>query len=629
MIQIVRYFLGFILLFHCTYSWGQEKFDLSADTVCVGDLLTISDDNKPNTYYNFQGLISDTCGTIPNAITYDNYVACKSYTYKKSGTYVIDQIINSYNAKKTVVVMDKRLPLFEVHKCINNQVKILITDTYYHEYLLDYGIGPVAVKSGQELIVTLAGPTAINLTGRFRPTLCGASAIQNVTPFAVLPAPQLNKITTNNISQSSGSINLSFSVSASFNQYKIERDINYSSVFSPIDTIDGTKTNFLDENLNTESNSYCYRISAFDDCNHSTSSVTVCSSPFSVSAANNENDINWAQYQGSDFQSYEILKNNVPLSTFTSSIITTLIDTDIKCGKEDCYKLITHLTTGAVSESPLICVKGISNTIPTAINNLNSTIENNQVKILWASSISSIPKYTILKSTNGGTPEIITEVKQSPFISTVNLLNNDCYQIEFTDSCGNNSPISNQTCPVILNMEESETENILQWTPYSGFLSDVSKYIIVKSDLSGNIVKEIDAGTSLSYTDTEIDPHTSVGFTYYIKAIPVGTEILPFSQSNIKTVKYEIQIFTPTAFTPDKDGVNDIFVPKGKFFTEFEMTVFNRWGEIVFYTSNINNGWDGLYKGDVAQQDSYAYLIKAKDNRGREKVYKGTVTLLR
>jgi len=608
---------------------GQEKFDLSADTVCVGDLLTITDDNKPNTYYNFHGSKFDTCGTIPNAIPYDNYVACKSYTYKEAKVYQIDQIINSYTAKKTVVVMDKRLPAFEVFKCISNQVKIRITDTYYHEYLLDYGTGPIAVTSGQELIVTLAGPTAIKLTGSFRPTQCGASAIQNVTPFAVLPVPQLNKITTNNISQSAGSINLSFSLSASFNQYKVERDINYSGVYSPIDTIDGNSPSFLNENLNTENNSYCYRISAFDDCNNSSSSMTICSSPFSVSAINNENDISWTQYQGPGFQSYEILKNNVSLSTFTSSNITTLNDTDIKCGKEDCYKLITHLNTGTVSESPSICVKGISNNIPTAISNLNSTIENNQVKILWASSISSIPKFTILKSTNGGTPETLTEVKQSPYTATINLLNSDCYQIEFSDSCGNKSPMSNQTCPVILSMEESETENILQWTPYSGFVSGLSKYIIVKSDLSGNLVKEIDAGTSLSFTDTEIDPHTSVGFTYYIKAIPTGTEILPFSQSNIKTVKYEIQIFTPTAFTPDKDGINDIFVPKGKFFTEFEMTVFNRWGEIVFHSSDINNGWDGFYKGDVAKQDSYAYLIKAKDNRGREKVYKGTVTLLR
>ncbi len=629
MIQIVKYFFGFVLLFHCYCSIGQEKFDLSADTVCVGDLLTITDDNKPNTYYNFHGSNLDTCGTIPNAITYDNYVACKSYTYKKSGSYIIDQIINSYTAKKTVVVMDKLPPAFEVFKCISNQVKIRITDTYYHEYSLDYGTGPVAVNLGQELIVTLAGPTAITLTGRFRPTLCGNSATQNVTPFSVLPVPQLNKVTVNDISQSTGSINLSFSVSASFNQYKVERDINYSGIFTTIDTIAGTNTSFLDENLNTKNNSYCYRISAFDDCNNMSSSSTICSSPFSVSAINNANNIDWTQYLQPGFQSYEILKNSVTLSTFTSSNTTTFSDTDIKCGKEDCYKLITHLTSGGVFESSAICVKGLSNNIPSAISNLNSTIENNQVKILWSSSISSIPKYTILKSTNGGSPEIITEVKQQPYFTAINFLDNDCYQIEFSDSCGNKSPLSNQTCPVVLTIEESETENILQWTRYSGFVSGISKYIIVKSDLSGNVVKEIDAGTSLSFTDTEIDPHTSVGFTYYIKAIPAGTELLPFSLSNIKTVKYEIQIFTPTAFTPDKDGVNDIFIPKGKFFTEFEMTVFNRWGEIVFHSTDIDSGWDGLYKGDVAKQDSYAYLIKAKDNRGREKVYKGTVTLLR
>ncbi|WP_081671144.1 gliding motility-associated C-terminal domain-containing protein [Sporocytophaga myxococcoides] len=620
-----------VLLFQYFYSLGQEKFDLSADTICVGDLLTISDDNKPNTYYNFQGLKSDTCGTIPNAITYDNYVACKSYTYKKSGTYVIDQIINSYTAKKTVVVMDKRLPEFEVFKCISNQVKIRITDTYYHEYLLDYGIGPVAVNSGQELIVTLSGPTAITLTGRFRPTLCGAPAVKSVTPYMALPLPRLNKVTVTELSSTKGSINLALSLDPTFNQYKIERDINYSGTFTPIDTIiDGSTAGIVYGNLNTTNDVYCYRITAFDDCNNTASSETICSNTFSVTASNNVNDIIWSQYNGPNFQSYEILKNSLSLATITANGTVSINDTDIKCGKEDCYKLITHLSTGKISESGSICAKGVSTNLPPAIDNLNSTFENNQVKLVWSSSISSIPQISILKSTNGGTLEKIAEVKQAPFyVATYDLQNPACFQTEFSDSCGNKSPLSNQTCPMILNMEESETENTLQWTPYSGFISGVSKYIIVKSDLSGNIVKEIDAGSSLSFTDTEIDPHTSVGFTYYIKAMPAGTELLPFSQSNLKTVKYEIQIFTPTAFTPDKDGINDIFIPKGKFFTEFEMTVFNRWGEIVFHSSDINSGWDGFYKGDVAQKDSYAYLIKAKDNRGREKVYKGTVTLLR
>jgi gliding motility-associated-like protein len=626
---IVKYFLGFVLLFHCFSGRGQEKFDLSADTICVGEPLTISDADKPNTYYNFHGSNLDTCGTIPNAITYDNYVACKSYTYKKSGVYTIDQIINSYTAQKTVVVMDKLPPTFKIFRCISNQVKIRITDTYYHEYLLDYGSGPMAVQTGQELIVTLTGPTTIKLTGSFRPTMCGASATQTVTPFAVLPVPQLTKLTTNTINASAGSINLSFSLSATYNQYKIERAVNYSGIFIPIDTVDGSQTSYTDANLNTESNAYCYRISAFDDCNNSSSSATVCSTPFAVIAGNSVNTLTWVQYQGPDFQNYEILKNTIPLSTYTTSATITHNDTDVKCGKEDCYQLITRLTSGAVAESPSICVKGISTNIPTAINNLNSTVENDQVKLVWSSAITSIPEYTILKSTNGGTPETLTAVKQPPFYTTFSRLISDCYLIEFSDSCGNQSPISNTTCPILLTMEESESENLLQWTPYTGFTSGVVRYVLVKADLSGTVIKEIDAGTSLSYTDSEIDPHTAVGFTYYVKALPAGTELLPFSQSNSTTVKYEIQLFTPTAFTPNKDGNNDLFMPKGKFFTEFEMTIFNRWGEIVFHTTDITNGWDGTYKGDIAQQDSYAYLIKAKDNRGREKVYKGTVTLLR
>jgi gliding motility-associated-like protein len=72
-------------------------------------------------------------------------------------------------------------------------------------------------------------------------------------------------------------------------------------------------------------------------------------------------------------------------------------------------------------------------------------------------------------------------------------------------------------------------------------------------------------------------------------------------------------IYLPTAFSPNRDGVNDCFgiisPPK---LTDFKMTIFNRWGEKVFESSDKDNCWDGMYKGVEALSDSYVYLIGFK-----------------
>ena len=92
----------------------------------------------------------------------------------------------------------------------------------------------------------------------------------------------------------------------------------------------------------------------------------------------------------------------------------------------------------------------------------------------------------------------------------------------------------------------------------------------------------------------------------------------------------------PTAFSPNGDTINDIYVPvsdvKGMLVIDF--VIFNRWGEKVFESENFvprdaTKGWDGTFKGEPAQQDSYVYFFTAKMPDGEVKVYKGTFTLLR
>jgi gliding motility-associated-like protein len=92
-------------------------------------------------------------------------------------------------------------------------------------------------------------------------------------------------------------------------------------------------------------------------------------------------------------------------------------------------------------------------------------------------------------------------------------------------------------------------------------------------------------------------------------------------------------IYLPNAFSPNGDGINDMFRPLGNDIASFEMWIYNRFGEMIFYTNNKNIGWDGTYNLVNAPVGVYVYHFKAFDISGKELFHNGTnkgnVTLLR
>jgi gliding motility-associated-like protein len=89
--------------------------------------------------------------------------------------------------------------------------------------------------------------------------------------------------------------------------------------------------------------------------------------------------------------------------------------------------------------------------------------------------------------------------------------------------------------------------------------------------------------------------------------------------------------YIPNAFTPNDDGVNDIFTGNGMFVKEFEMSIFDRWGNLIYKTDSIDKPWDGkANKGnEQAQREVYIYAIKVTDFKSVKHVYRGVLTLVR
>lgn len=85
----------------------------------------------------------------------------------------------------------------------------------------------------------------------------------------------------------------------------------------------------------------------------------------------------------------------------------------------------------------------------------------------------------------------------------------------------------------------------------------------------------------------------------------------------------------PTAFSPNSDGINDVLFVRGDNFIEFELLIFNRWGQLVFQTKDITRGWDGTFQGIGQAVDAYNYILRGQCVDGQFTSGKGTITLLR
>lgn len=117
-----------------------------------------------------------------------------------------------------------------------------------------------------------------------------------------------------------------------------------------------------------------------------------------------------------------------------------------------------------------------------------------------------------------------------------------------------------------------------------------------------------------------------------LTVIDLNTGCEVFAEKRLKV--YEIncaepEIFIPSAFTPNGDNNNDVFYVRGSNLYSIELEIYNRWGELVFRTDDLNRGWDGIYNGREADPGVFVYHLKAVCLDRQEYFTKGNLTLIR
>ncbi|MEI7595570.1 MAG: gliding motility-associated C-terminal domain-containing protein [Bacteroidota bacterium] len=138
--------------------------------------------------------------------------------------------------------------------------------------------------------------------------------------------------------------------------------------------------------------------------------------------------------------------------------------------------------------------------------------------------------------------------------------------------------------------------------------NNYAKYFWSTGDLSNTIIAE-------------------VGGTYSVEVVDFnGCKAM---DTIVLTDSCFTDVYIPNTFTPEGNGINEVFKVISVSIIDFEMYIFNRWGEKMFYSNDIEMGWDGTWSGSPCKEDVYCYQIKYRGLRDGLKMKTGFVNLIR
>lgn len=639
---MIRFSLFFFLLLSSTLAFAQPypsrlgRFQVDQKKGCAP--LTVT----------FETLIPGGCGTNPCIIDFlgDGFTqpvdsrntSPASFTYTTPGIYQIKVCYSNQCAANQIddiqiEVVANLQPDFDLYTCSNNGVQVKINDNLYNQYVISYSDGASTVVPSGTLAkdnhtFVSAGAKTVTVRGRNLNAADNCASLQkSITAVATVGTASFNSLTSINESE----IDLRYTLPVN-TLNRIDIALNNASTFQQL------KFPFEDNrdtvnNLSNNSAYYCYRIASLDACTNAVvnTSPIICSIRLNATAQDGFNKLDWIG-NTTGINSYSVSRDNqAGYFGGIAPTTTTINDTESICNEEHCYQLVANYGAGVTATSLIKCVDSFSNQQPPALTNITASInDSNDVDLSWTDATDAV-SYTILKNNKGGNYSFLATDTQSPFTDTdVELASTSCYQIRYRDACNNLSNASIEACPVVLSAVVSSDNSVtLSWTSYQGWSAGINAYRLEKYSQSGGLLRSFDVGSANTFTDSEVDLFNQQ--TYYrIYVLSNDVALSPATSNRLEVIR-KPNLFYPRAFTPDKQGPaeNEIFRVFGQYISSFEMKIFNRWGELVFTSNSIDQGWDGTFRGVDQPDGTYAFISTLTDFAGRTFTESGAVVLMR
>ncbi len=577
---------------------------------------------------------------FPNDIT-----SATSNTYTQAGTYKLVQTngkagLTSSQKRDSINirVLELTIPKFEIHNCDAHRVKVEITEDvydYYRVYFTNTDSVDVAPNDfSPEHNYGVAGNYPISVKGLYNNAKdnCGSdnSAINTIL---TLVAPVLTSSNVLVKDKSAGIIDITQTIGSDI-VYNLDVSVNGSDNFIFKRNIDLNREIF--NNLNTVDNYYCYNLNTFDACNNVTlRSDTICTAIISAESGDGFNVISW-ETDTSVVESYNILRDDAIIGQIAERGTTRFEDPNVACKVAYKYQVQPVFTTGTSLSIDTSIVAFQTNSLP-VLTFPFSTITNQQIELTWPSvDTSTIPlaRYVVEKSNNNGAFKIIASTDTTYYLDAdSSFFFYKKYRIRYDDECDNRSEPSIETIPLFLHQDSTDVRGnkiTYKWNKFEAWESGIRTYYLERIGNDGQPFEEFSVLSGRSY-ELEYSPNDIRPKKVRVRA--ESLDIIPqITYSNVIESELGLEIYFPTAFTPgNRDGkdLNEYFTPKGPLVFNFKMEIYSRWGDLVFYTDDIQVGWDGRIKGKIGKTAAYVYKVSYEDAVGKRYNRSGSFILLR
>lgn len=438
-----------------------------------------------------------------------------------------------------------------------------------------------------------------------------------------------------------------------FTNYNLYRSLG--GAFSPLISKNLiADTTFTDNSgINVKTQSYFYNMDADDNCNYKTLVSTTHKSIYldATTLTQNSNFISWSGYQGwmPGTFTYKLFRSHTYSGGYSlyaqlTSADTTFTDANLCDSDYYYYVEAWQVGTNFISRSnidfnhPPFYIPNIPLEVIRA-----TVINDKEILLEWDTSgilNTNRKNYLIDKMDPAGNFQSIAISTSNSYIDKAVDVHSKSYtyRVRMQDYCGNINPGSNIGRSINLKVTNTGYNVNLAWNTYGDWSNSIQAYILEFYDKINQsfMVAAVLPPTDSSYTDTKFYK-TDTAYCYRIKAVEAIQATPDTSMSNVACVFLPPNILVPNAFSPNNDGLNDVFYAQGVFIQnltgkppiDYLLRVYDRWGMLLFETNDLNKGWDGTYNGAACEIGVYVYELRATGTNRQRFNYKGTFQLLR
>jgi len=438
------------------------------------------------------------------------------------------------------------------------------------------------------------------------------------------------------------------SSSADVNDYVIYR----SGV--AVDTV--TNSPFEDLQSLATNTSFRYQIAALDSCkNSSPSSNTHCS--IRLSAYLNSCDrvikLSWNTNQDTVALGFEVwtsLNGAAPILLQNLGNGTTSFEhIGALASGNYCYFIREKLSANRSASSNAVCLKAdFTPSHGFAYLRLATIANSGDVNLrIFSDTLVALRYFKIEKKRLGSnTFDSIGIAYWQPSISNFFFTDNKVqtskysylYRVITVDSCYNSDTTNIGRTIFLQSSSQNIYSNKLIWNDYGDWNAGTDFYLIHRLVENVEIMPPLFIPFSASGENSYLDDISVFGidaslFCYFIEAVENQGNSITFqsdtSFSNLSCDLRDPLIVVPNAFTPE--GKNPVFKPVIPYLngSSYSFRIFDRWGQMLFETTDINQGWDGKFKGQLVKTDAYVYRIEVIDRNKKPFVKMGSVVVVR